>query len=106
MSAGANDGAHAGLGMYQSGTGGGGLHSLVHTFRDQFRSHCAELIPGAATITAAIGTNATATTRATRLRAGPVIVGLPAGPVLDLCVLQLMPYAKGQRAKTPSDLLG
>jgi hypothetical protein len=63
--------------MYQSGTGGGGLHSFVHTFRDQFRSHCAELVtqcvvtlgshcaeltPGAATITAANGTNVTATT--------------------------------------------
>jgi hypothetical protein len=63
--------------MYQSGGGGGGLHSLVHTLRDQFRSHCAELvtqcvgtfgshcaelIPGAATVTAAIGTNVIATT--------------------------------------------
>jgi hypothetical protein len=48
--------------MYHSGTGGGGLHSLVHTLRDQFGSHCAELIPGVATVTAAIGTNATATT--------------------------------------------
>ena len=77
MSAGAYDGAYAGLGMYHSGTGGGGLHSLVHTLRDQFGSHCgelvtqrsvtlgshcAELIPGAATMTAAIGTNVTATT--------------------------------------------
>jgi hypothetical protein len=70
--------------MYQSGTGGGGLHSLVHTLCAQFGSHCgeldtqcvytlgshcAELAPGAATataaigtITAAIGTNVTATT--------------------------------------------
>jgi hypothetical protein len=106
MSAGANDGAYAGLGTYQSGGGGGGLHSLVHTLRDQFGSHCAELTPGAAIITAAIETSATAVTRATRQRAKLVIVGLPGGPVLDHCVLQLMSKAKGQRAKTPSDLLG
>jgi hypothetical protein len=77
MSAGANDGTYAGLGVNQSGGGGGGLHSFVHTLRDQFGSHCAELVtqcvhtlgshcaeltPGAATVTAAIGTNVIATT--------------------------------------------
>ena len=77
MSAGANDGTYAGLGVNQSGGGGGGLHSFVHTLRDQLRSHCAELVtqcevkfgshcaeltPGAATVTAAIGTNVIATT--------------------------------------------
>ncbi len=62
MSAGANDGTYAGLGVYQSGGGGGGLHSFVDTLRDQFGSHCAELTPGAATVTAAIGTNVIATT--------------------------------------------
>jgi hypothetical protein len=75
MSAGAYDGTYAGLGTYHSGTGGGGLHSLVHTLRDQFGSHCgelltqcvytlgshcAELTPGAAAATAAIGTNVAA----------------------------------------------
>jgi hypothetical protein len=91
MSAGANGGAYAGLGVHQAGGGGGGLHSLVHTLRDQFGSHCAELIPGVAIVTAAIGTNTSATTPATRRRAELVIVGLPGGPVLDYCVLQLMP---------------
>ena len=77
MSAGANDGTYAGLGVNQSGGGGGGLHSLVHTLRDQLGSHCGELVsqcvytvgshcgeltPGAATVTAAIGTNVIATT--------------------------------------------
>jgi hypothetical protein len=77
MSAGANDGTYAGLAVYQSGGGGGGLHSFVHTLRDQFGSHCAELVtqcvhtfgshcaeltPGAATVTAAIGTIVIATT--------------------------------------------
>jgi hypothetical protein len=62
MSAGANDGTYAGLGVNQSGGGGGGLHSFVHTLRDQFGSHCAEPTPGAATVTAAIGTNVIATT--------------------------------------------
>ena len=77
MSAGANDGTYAGLVMYQSGGGGGGLHSLVHTLRAHFGSHCGELVtqceytlgshcgeltPGAATVTAAIGTNVIATT--------------------------------------------
>jgi hypothetical protein len=62
MSAGANCGTYAGLGVNHAGGGGGGLHSLVHTLRDQFGSHCAELTPGAATVTAAIGTNASAPT--------------------------------------------
>ena len=44
MSAGANDGTYAGLGVNQSGGGGGGLHLFVHTLRDQFGSHCAELV--------------------------------------------------------------
>ena len=44
MSAGANSGTYAGLGAYHAGGGGGGLHSLVHTLRDQFGSHCAELV--------------------------------------------------------------
>ena len=53
------------------------MHSLVQTLRDQLRSHCGELVtqcvytagshcgeltPGAATVTAAIGTNVIATT--------------------------------------------
>jgi hypothetical protein len=67
MSAGANSGTYAGLGAYHAGGGGGGLHSLVQTLRDQFGSHCAELTPGAAAITAAIGNDATATP-ATRRR--------------------------------------
>jgi hypothetical protein len=67
MSAGANDGTYAGLGVYHSGGGGGGLHSLVHTLRDQLGSHCAQLTPGVAAITAAIGNDATATP-ATRRR--------------------------------------
>jgi hypothetical protein len=77
MSAGANSGTYAGLAAYHGGGGGGGLHSLVQTLRDQFGSHCAELVtqcvvtlrshsaeltPGAATVTAAIGTNVIATT--------------------------------------------
>ena len=66
MSAGANDGTYAGLGTYQSGSGGGGLHSLVHTLREKLGSHCAQLIPGAAVVTAAIGNNATATPAARR----------------------------------------
>lgn len=66
MSGGANCGAYAGRGVHHAGGGGGGLHSLVHTLRDQFGSHCAELTPGVATVTAAIGTNATATPAARR----------------------------------------
>lgn len=112
MSAGANDGAYAGLGTYQSGTGGGGLHSFVHTLRDQFGSHCAELVtqrsatagshcaeltPGAATITPAIGTNVTATTSATRRRAKCVIVSLPPWTVSA----HLMPYTKRSEGETP-----
>ena len=59
-------GTYAGLGVNQSGGGGGGLHSLVHTLRDQLGSHGAPLTPGAAAITAAIGNNATATPAAKR----------------------------------------
>ncbi len=66
MSAGANDGTYAGLGTYQSGSAGGGLHSLVHTLREKLASHCAQLAPGAATVTAAIGNNTTATPAARR----------------------------------------
>jgi hypothetical protein len=66
MSAGANSGAYAGGGVHHAGGGGGGLHSLVHTLRDQFGSHCAQLTPGVAAITAAIGNNATATLAARR----------------------------------------
>jgi hypothetical protein len=66
MSAGANDGAYAGLGMYHSGGGGGGLHSLVNTLREKLGSHRAQLTPGVATITAANRNNATATPAARR----------------------------------------
>jgi len=76
MSAGAYGGAYAGRGVHHAGGAGCGLHSFVHTLRDQFGSHCAELVtqcvvtfgshcaeltPGAATVTAAIGTNVIAT---------------------------------------------
>ena len=91
MSAGANGGAYAGRGVHHSGTGGGGLHSLVHTLRDQFGSHCAQLIPGVATVTAAIGTNATATTSAARRQTNLVIVGLQKDPSLTLACSELMP---------------
>jgi hypothetical protein len=77
--------------MYHSGTGGGGLHSLVHTLRDQFGSHCAELIPGAAIVTAAIGINATAGTAAARRQRNLVIVGLQKDPSLTLACFELMP---------------
>lgn len=94
MSAGANGGAYAGRGVHHSGGGGGGLHSLVDKMCEKFGSHAAELIPGVATVTAAIGTIATATTSAARRRIDLVIVGLPEGPVLDLCSLQLMPSTR------------
>ena len=89
--AGANGGAYAGRGMYHSGTGGGGLHSLVHTLRDQFGSHCAELIPGAAIVTAAIRINTTAGTEAARRQRNLVIVGLQKDPSLTLACVELMP---------------
>jgi hypothetical protein len=66
MSAGANSGAYAGGGVHHAGGGGGGLHSLVHTLRDQLGSHCAQLTPGVAAITAVIRNNATATPAARR----------------------------------------
>jgi hypothetical protein len=66
MSAGANDGTYAGLGVNHSGGGGGGLHSLVHTLREKLGSHCAQLTPGVAAVTAAIANNATATLAARR----------------------------------------
>ncbi len=92
MSAGAYGGAYAGGGVHHAGAGGGGLHSLVDTMCEKFGSHAAELIPGVATVTAAIGTIATATTSAARRRINLVIVvGLPEEPVPDLCSLQLMP---------------
>jgi len=98
MSAGANGGAYAGRGVHHSGTGGGGLHSLVHTLRDQFGSHCAELIPGVATVTAAIGSNATATTSAARRQTNLVIVGLQKDLSLTLACSELMP---GSVTKSP-----
>jgi hypothetical protein len=64
---------------------------LVHTLRDQFGSHCAELIPGAAIVTAAIGTNATAATSAARRQRNLVIVGLQKDPSLTLACFELMP---------------
>src|SRR5580693_4000364 len=78
---GAYGGAYAGRGVHHTGGAGGGLHSLVQTLRDQFGSHCAELvtqcvhtvgshsaelIAGVATVTAANGTNATAIVAARR----------------------------------------
>jgi hypothetical protein len=71
MSAGANDGTYAGLGTYQAGSGGGGVHSLVHTLRAKLGSHRGELNAGAATVTAAIGNNPT-TTLAARQRTNMV----------------------------------
>jgi hypothetical protein len=93
MSAGANDGTYAGLGAYHAGGGGGGLHSLVHTLRDQLGSHCAELTPGVASVTADIRTNVTATPAARR-RTNLVTQASPDGPVSDLCLLQLMPSTR------------
>jgi hypothetical protein len=75
---GAYIGAYGGGGVHQDGGGGGGLHSLVHTLRDQLGSHCAELTPDVATVTAAMATNATATSAARR-RTNLVIGGLPRG---------------------------
>jgi len=90
MSAGANDGTYAGLGVYHSGSGGGGLHSLVHTLREKLGSHCAQLTPGVATITAANGNNATATPAARR-RTNLVTQASRDGPVPDIGLLELMP---------------
>jgi len=52
------------------------LHSLVHTLRDQFGSHAAELIPGVAIVTAANEANATATPSAASRQTNLGIVGL------------------------------
>jgi hypothetical protein len=90
MSAGANDGTYAGLGVNQSGGGGGGLHSLVHTLREKLGSHCAQLIPGVATTTAAIGNNATATLAARR-RNNLVTQASRDRPVSDIGLLEPMP---------------
>jgi hypothetical protein len=73
MSAGAKFGTYAGFVTYQSGTGGGGLHSLVHALREKLGSHCAQLTPGDATIAAASGNDATAMPTARR-RTNLVIV--------------------------------
>jgi hypothetical protein len=90
MSAGANDGTYAGLGVYHSGSGGGGLHSLVQTLREKLGSHCAQLTPGVATITAANGNNATATPAARR-RTNLVTQASRDGPVPDIGLLEFMP---------------
>lgn len=115
MSAGANDGTYAGLGAYQSGGGGGGLHSLVHTLREKLGSHCAELVtqcvhtlgshraqltPGVATITAANGNNATATPAARR-RTNLVTQASRDGPDPDIGLLELMPYYTACITKSP-----
>jgi len=73
---GAYIGAYGGGGFHHGGGGGGGLHSLVDSMCDQLGTHCAELTPGVATVTAAIGTNATATSAARR-RMDIVIAGPP-----------------------------
>ncbi|OBB93107.1 hypothetical protein A5782_12995 [Mycobacterium sp. 852002-40037_SCH5390672] len=65
--------------MYQSGTGGGGLHSLVVEFHDMLGSHCAELIPGLAITATAMATKAI-TMMAVRRRTNHLMVGLPSGP--------------------------
>jgi hypothetical protein len=110
-STGAYGGAYAGRTTYQSGTAGCGWHSPVQTFRDQLRSHCGELVtqcvhtvgshcgeltPGAATVTAdvataaaASGIDATAVAAARRPR-NPVMAGLPLGLGATSGVLQLM----------------
>jgi hypothetical protein len=86
----ANMGAYGGGGLYHGGGAGGSLHSLVHTLRDQLGSHCAEPTPGAATVTAAIGTNMTAAPAA-KQRTNLYRRRPPEGPVPKLGVLQLMP---------------
>jgi hypothetical protein len=91
--------------MYHSGTGGGGLHSLVHTLRDQFGSHCAELIPGVATVTATIASNATATTSVARRQTNLVIVGLQKDPSLTLACLELNARPSPKVTRLPAESL-
>jgi hypothetical protein len=95
MSAGANCGTHAGLGTYQSGIAGGGLHSLVHTLWEKLGSHCAQLTPGAASSTAAIGTATTAAPAAVP-RTNLVTQASSDGPAPNVGLLSLCP----QRGKS------
>ena len=96
---------------YQSGTAGCGWHSPVQTLRDQLRSHCGELVtqceytagshcgeltPGAATVTAEVATvvaasgmDAAALAMARRRR-NLVMPGLPVDLGATSGVLQLM----------------